>query len=702
VTTILLTALGVVALAAAWWLGTQWARARAAKHAEPALAEARSELTRRLNELFSLQELAYVLSDSIHLDRIADQVAKYVERFVPCDGAAVVMAGDPPERLQVLAAEGSLAPSVGTETTLLQDAGLVGAAMDEETLQIVEREDDQRTVLFKDVTARQAVTVPLRAHGMTVGALAVVKDGPEPFAPADLRLLSTVATHSAMALANARFFSLVHSGKLQWETTFDALADGVAVVDESGRIRRANRALAILLRTKLPDLIGLDLSSALLGDDSSELQELFELARSEQPSPPLTTRSATLNRTLRIGASPISATVAPGWVATLIEDVTEQKELEGQLIQSEKMAAVGQLVSGVAHELNNPLTSIAGLSEFLLQRPAPSQGDREHVRVIHEQAERAAQIVRDLLLFARKGPTEVAEVDLNDVTQRALSLISYEVRLRKVEVTTDFAAGLPRVRGDRHQIQQVVLNLLNNAVQAVAALPPEQERHVRVSTNQDDGFAVLRVADSGRGIPDELLPRIFDPFVTTKEPGQGTGLGLSITYRIVEDHGGRIAVERAPEGGALFVVTLPLEPGEEPASPPAETAPAAVDAGRTASGRHILLVDEDPAVRRMIGVLFAQDGQNVEAARDAGHALRLLGKQQWDLVLADARAAVSAGESFAEVLCARHPDLKARTIFLTADVRPETEAWLGDLGCRFFRKPFNVRELRAAAAEILG
>ncbi len=699
-TTVLWICLAVAALAAAWWLGTQWARARAARRAEPALAEARSELTRRLNELFSLQELAYVLSDSIHLDRIADQVAKYVERFVPCDGAAVVMAGDPPERLQVLAAEGTLSPFIGTETSLLQGAGLIGAAMEEETLQIVEREDQQRSVLFGDVTARQAVTVPLRAHGMTVGAVAVVKEGTEPFAPADLRLLSTVATHAAMALANARFFSLVHSGKLQWETTFDALADGVAVVDESGRVRRANRALAIMLGTKLPDIIGLDLSGALLGD-SPELRELLERARSERPCPPLTARSATLNRILRIGASPISATVAPGWVATLIEDVTEQKELEGQLIQSEKMAAVGQLVSGVAHELNNPLTSIAGLSEFLLQRPEPSQRDREHVRVINEQAERAAQIVRDLLMFARKGPTEVAEVDLNDVTQRALSLISYEVRLRKVEVETDFADGLPRVRGDRHQIQQVVLNLLNNAVQAVAVLPPEQERNVRVSTKQEGGHAVLQVADSGPGIPDELLPRIFDPFVTTKAPGQGTGLGLSITYRIVEDHGGRIAVERAPEGGARFVVTLPLEPANAAAPPAPDKECDETGAARTPSGRRILLVDEDPAVRRMIGVLFAQDGQDVEAARDARHAVGLLEKQPWDLVLADARAAVSAGESFAEVLCSRHPGLKTRTIFLTADVRPETEEWLGDLGCRYFRKPFNVRELRAAAAEIL-
>ncbi|MEE9471128.1 MAG: ATP-binding protein, partial [Gemmatimonadota bacterium] len=575
--------------------------------------------------------------------------------------------------------------------------GVVAAALAEGQLQTAEGVGSDAPVVLGEVRARQAAAVPLQAHGMTVGAIAVVKESAEPYSEDDLRLLSTVATHAAMAFANARFFALVHSGKLQWETTFDALADGVAVVDETGRVRRANRALAEMIGTKLPDLIGLDLSTILVGG-SSELADLIATARGGSRPPPLTFRSTTLNRILRVGASLISAEVAPGWVATLIEDVTEQKALEAQLVQSEKMAAVGQLVSGVAHELNNPLTSIAGLSEFLLQRPEPSARDRDHIRVIHEQAERAAKIVGDLLAFARKGPTDVEDVGLNEVAERALSLIGYELRLRDVQLETDFAPGLPPVRGDRHQIQQVVLNLLTNAVQAMSALPPEQPRRLRVTTARENKQAVLRVADSGPGIPDDLLPRVFDPFVTTKAPGKGTGLGLSITYRIVEDHGGQITADHGSEGGALFTVALPAG---RPTPSPSHTEGAGRGETAAPGGGRILLMDDDPAVRRMIGVLFAQDGQDVEIAPDAKQAIDLLARNRYDLVIADARAAVSAGESFATVLHTQFPELIAHTIFLTADVRPETEDWLGGLGCRYFRKPFKVRELRAAAAEMM-
>ncbi len=690
-----------VALAVGWWLGRWMAGARSARGASGALEETRTELTRRLNELFSLQELAYVLSESIHLDRMAEQVARYVQRFLQCDGVAVALALDAPESLKVLAAFGMLSRLEGLEARASDESGLMGAAMVRETLQV--STGDGGPTLLGDIAAERAAAVPLRAHGMTIGAVGVARHEGQDFSEEDLRLLSTVATHAALALANAHFFSLVHSGKLQWETTFDALADGVAVVDQAGRVRRANRSLAAMLGVKLPDVIGKDLERLLFGA-SPELAGLLDTARRETRCPPLTVRSGTLNRILRVTASAIAADVASGWVAILLEDVTEQKAFEAQLIQSEKMAAVGQLVSGVAHELNNPLTSIAGLSEFLLQRPEPSEKDRDHVQVIHEQAERAARIVQDLLTFARKGPTEPTSIDLNEVTERAVSLISYEVRLHKADLEMALVDKIPVVTGDRHEIQQVVLNLLTNAVHAVGDLPPEAPRLIRVSTERKRGKVILRVADSGPGVSDELLPRLFDPFVTTKDPGKGTGLGLAISFRIIEGHGGTIEVESSRWGGALFVVSLPSASGR--ATPTSSERPdgeaeAATSRQQTPRGLRVLLVDEDPGVRRMIGILFAQDGQEVEAAGDAAHALDLLRRHSYDLVLADPRVAVSAGESFATVLCERHPELKPRTIFLTADVRSETDEWLTLLGCRYFRKPFNMRELRAAAAEIL-
>src|SRR3989449_10730190 len=256
----------------------------------------------------------------------------------------------------------------------------------------------------------------------------------------------------------------------------------------------------------------------------------------------------------------------------MVEDVTEQQALETQLVQSEKLAAVGQLVSGVAHELNNPLTSIAGLSEFLLEQKELGKKDRGHLQVIQEQAERAGRIVRNLLTFARKGSAERVRVDLNDVIRRTLSLTSYDLKLKDIVVERELSGAVPDVLGDRHGLQQVVLNLVTNAAHAVAENPRERSRQITVST-WFDGQVHLRVADTGPGIPDEIVQSVFTPFFTTKEPGKGTGLGLSITYSIVESHGGPVThrpppppTGRAIRGGVRAASTRARDAADAPAS----------------------------------------------------------------------------------------------------------------------------------------
>src|SRR5204863_5020914 len=258
-------------------------------------------------------------------------------------------------------------------------------------------------------------------------------------------------------------------------------------------------------------LVGTALGDALLGTGKSQpLSELLAGTRRGERSAPLVVRSERLQRTVRVNAAHIAGAGFEQSVVVLVEDVTEQQALETQLVQSEKLAAVGQLVSGVAHELNNPLTSIAGLSEFLLEQQELGTKDRGHLRVIHEQADRAGRIVRNLLTFARKGPGEQAAVDLNDVIQRTLLLMSYDLRLKDVTIEKNLAP-LPPVLGDRHALQQVVINLLNNAAQAVAENPPERPRVILLATWVDDRVR-MRVTDSGAGIADAVLPHLFTPF----------------------------------------------------------------------------------------------------------------------------------------------------------------------------------------------
>jgi two-component system NtrC family sensor kinase len=691
-----------LALVVASFIGAVWYLRRRLAKAEDERRRASEELNRRLSELFSLQELSYVLSDSLELERIVDQVVRYALRFVDAQGALLALVGDAPTApLHVAAAEGSLAALRGRRIAA-EDHGLLARSTTREHLELIRNSGPEPTTIAAGCEAASAAAVPLRSHGAVIGTLVITDPRGGVFVPEDIRLLSTVATHAAVVIANARFFELVRRAKEQWETAFDALSEGIAVVDDEGHVRRSNRALAALLGLPLASVVGARLGETLLGQ-SRPLADLLAAARRGEHPTPLVTRSEKLQRTLRVNAAQIPGPTHDQSVVVLVQDVTEQQAMEAQLVQSEKLAAVGQLVSGVAHELNNPLTSIAGLSEFLLEQKEIGKKDRGHLQVIQEQAERAGRIVRNLLAFARKGSSEQLPVDLNDVVRRTLSLMAYDLKLQDISVTRELGGALPEVLGDRHGLQQVVLNLVTNAAQALTENPREKPRIITVTTWFDTQVH-LRVADTGPGIPDDLVQSVFTPFFTTKEPGKGTGLGLSITYSIVESHHGHIAVERPsrPGAGASLRVDFPPAPADAPRGRDTPLPERRGAEAAPVSKRTILLVDGDPAVQRTIKALFARDGHDVAVAGDPQHALDLAQRGGFDLVITDARAMAPGkrGTLLAEELIARLPALRDRMIVATGDVRPSTEETLARLGVRYVRKPFNLRDLRVEAARL--
>jgi two-component system NtrC family sensor kinase len=400
-------------------------------------------------------------------------------------------------------------------------------------------------------------------------------------------------------------------------------------------------------------------------------------------------------RVLRLTAGPLAA-AEPGSVVILVEDVTEQRMLEAQIIQNDKMASIGQLVSGVAHELNNPLTSIAGLAELLLERPPHPEIPREHLRVIHDQAERAGRIVRNLLTFARKGVAEKTAVDLNDVVTRTSLLIVYELQLHGIELDSQLSPEPVVVLGDRYELQQVLLNLVTNAVQAVSGLEPGKPRGITLFTSRSDGNAVIRVRDTGPGVSRHLTPYLFTPFFTTKGPGEGTGLGLSLSYGLVKAHGGALTYEPPAEGGAEFQITLPLFEAELPAS---VEEPLAEESSRL-SARRILVVDEDPAVHRLVSALFAPEGHAVESVRSGEQALRLAREGEYDLIIADVRMAAGTAEPFAYALLDACPEARSRLVVACAGEEDLPDHLLGSQPLRRVTKPFNLRDLRSVANEI--
>jgi signal transduction histidine kinase len=240
-----------------------------------------------------------------------------------------------------------------------------------------------------------------------------------------------------------------------------------------------------------------------------------------------------------------------------VRDITVEKKLEEQIIQSERLAAMGQMLGGFAHELNNPLTTILGMSE-LLKDGESNEGRTKQLGMLHQQARRATEIVQNLMYFSRPTAPGKAQVDMGELVDRTLHLQAYA--LRKGNITVDFekTGALPQVLADPHQMMQVFLNLILNAEQAIREI--REKGTLRIRLGKTDHTVWASFQDDGPGIAPEILPNIFDPFYTTKRPGRGTGLGLSICKAVLKEHGGNVEAASIPGGGAIFTVSLPIRP----------------------------------------------------------------------------------------------------------------------------------------------
>ena len=266
-------------------------------------------------------------------------------------------------------------------------------------------------------------------------------------------------------------------------------------------------------------------------------------------------------RTMRASASPLfDAENHVRGVVVSVRDITVEKKMEQQIIQTERLAAMGQMIGGFAHELNNPLTSILGLSEMLQETEVREQS-RKHLAMMHGQAKRAAEIVQNLMYFSRPPAPGKSKVNIAELVQRTLHLHAYSLRKNNISVDYLPDASLPLVIGDPNQLMQVFLNLILNAEQAIREV--RERGTLRIRLGRADKAVSASFQDDGPGIPSENLPNIFDPFYTTKRPGRGTGLGLSICKAVLKEHGGNVEATSAPGGGSVFTVTLPIEAGSQ-------------------------------------------------------------------------------------------------------------------------------------------
>lgn len=519
--------------------------------------------------------------------------------------------------------------------------------------------------------------VPLVTAGAGSGSLAI-RSGSRTFHEADLATAQALAALAALGLERQTSLACP-----SWQDGLDAITPALCLIDSTGRIRRANRAFAWLVTISPDALVGRSWHSLVPAEWVADLERVIRAEGSA--------REVELRWSDRVYAATVAPVGGGSDVVLLLDDQSERHKLLAQLIQSEKLSAIGQLIAGVAHELNNPLASVVGFAEFLAERPDVPAQLREPVTVIRDEAERASGIVKNLLTFARKQERQRRPCSVQPLLEATLALLRNELMAGKVEVRLEVEPDLPVPVLDANQMQQVFMNLIHNAAQAIASTRRPGNVVVR-ARRWADGVAV-DVIDDGPGMPESLAAQVFDPFFTTKPAGQGTGLGLSISQGIVSEHGGRIMLETAERAGSTFTVLLPG--GGEPLPPLTEGPRTA------ASGLRILVVDDEPHIRHYMRATLESWGHSVAQAADGEEARERLSSDGFDLVIADLRMPRLGGREFYEELKRTRPAVAEQVVFATGDtVRGDTLAFLRSVGRPYLHKPFSLTELRALLAGV--
>jgi two-component system NtrC family sensor kinase len=584
----------------------------------------------------------------------------------------------------------------------------------------------RRAVLVEDFAAgidpregaslpiRSALSVPLVASDELLGTLSLGAARPHRFDVADERLLMLVAAQLAVAVQNTRLHQRIRRGKREWEQTFDAISDPIAVYDGHGVLLRGNVSLAALLERPVTSItratcgdVGFcggecpacAVTRALLTGTSirSEVTradgQIFSVttfpvsAGGDGPSVVQVAKNVTeeIRSARRLQRMSDELTRAN---ARLTATVEQLKSTQAQLLQAEKLSAIGQLVAGVAHELNNPLTSVIGYAQLLQEEivdargglPRGGAGLAHDLQRIADESERAARIVRNLLAFARRQTAARSPQDVAELTGRVLALRAYELRLESIELTTEIDADLPAVIADGSQIQQALLNLILNAEQAMRGRDTRRLT-VRAAVDPIAGAVAVSVADTGHGIDPVTLTRIFDPFFTTREVGGGTGLGLSICYGIIRDHGGQILVESEENAGTTFTLLLPVHmPGERvPAEP-------------------VLVVHGDQGERDYLTAALQAWGYQTESIADGVAALARLRTSRIQALLVD-QAAIAGDLS--EWNAEPGGEAPVPLILLAEPGEREPIARFGrERASAVLSPPFELRPLRAAMKTI--
>lgn len=494
---------------------------------------------------------------------------------------------------------------------------------------------------------------------------------------------------------NRRLFKSVEKGKAEWMATFDSIHDLISIHDKDDTIIRVNTALARKCGKTPAEIIGMTCAELFYGGVGHDA--LCPHARTIATGSVMDVEvdALAIAGTYKITTFPVKNDAGEiNAVVHVARDISMEKSLGEKLLHAEKLSSMGKLVAGIAHELNNPLMGIMGFSQLLMDTPDESRVKdvRGKLEKIYHESMRTARIVQNLLTFARATASKREYTDINALIRSTIDLRGYSLRSNNIEIRLELDETLPPTMVDKYQMQQVFINVINNAEDAM--LEARGRGALEIKTASIDGRIEIAFSDDGPGIPSEIIGKVFDPFFTTKDVGRGTGLGLSITHGILAEHGGSINMENIPEGGARVSISLPVE-GEE--NPGVAAEDVAFGPGRGLEGEAVLLVEDEPAIRESISIFLRGEGLLVDTASNGADALRAMEAKEYAFIVTDLKMAGINGVELYKTAVLKRPWLAGRFIMLTGDVfSDEAKAFIEEHGCPCLLKPFEPPDLLEA------
>lgn len=491
----------------------------------------------------------------------------------------------------------------------------------------------------------------------------------------------------------------------RYRTILEDMGDGYFEADRAGNITFFNDSLCRLLGYPKEELKGMNYKAFTPKENVEAVYKVFNQVY--QMGKPLEQVQAELIR--KDGSrrfSEVSASLLRNQKGDIIgfrgihRDITERKEAEQQLLTASKLASVGELAAGIAHELNNPLTGIIGYAQLLSDRQNVSQDIKKDLDRIYYESQRAARIVQNLLGFARRHEPQKTYFDVNEFIEKTLELRNYQLRTSNIGVYTNLAPNLPQILADYHQMQQVILNILINAEHAIA-----QTKHrgkITITTSMVEGYIKISIDDNGPGISKENISKIFDPFFTTKEVGSGTGLGLSVCHGIITQHGGKIYVQSQQGRGTTVNIELLLAVKGQ-AIVKEKVVVAENRPHRLKATGHILIIDDEPAICDILTRALSEEGYTTDSVSNARTALEKIAGNSYELCIIDLKMPQMSGKELYESMKRSYPSSAERVVFITGDtITPATENFLTSTGKPYLIKPFNSNQLVELVEETLG